>query len=96
MLHTRMKQRTEPSLSLDPSQSLKLFKRLKLDKQERTAREDQRNKLSAKLTMPKVVLDLVTNALLLQYAHQTSNQEVEVVAEAQVVELDLLTESKTL
>jgi hypothetical protein len=73
-LLTRMRPRTEPSLSQDPSQFSKPFKRSRLDKQERTAKEDQRNRPFAKLTMPKVVLELVKNALLLQYAHQTFNQ----------------------
>lgn len=93
MQHTRMRQRTELSSSQDQFQSLKPFKRLKLDKQERTAREDQRNRLYAKLTTPMVdLVQVETNALLLQYANQSFNQEVE----AQDMVLDFLLESKKL
>jgi len=94
MEHTRMRQRTELSSSQDQFQSSKPFKRLRLDKQERTAREDQRNRPYAKLTMPKVDLALVkTIALLLQCADQPFNQEVEAV---QDMVLDLMVESKKL
>jgi len=95
MEHTRMRQRTELSSSQDQFQSSKPFKRLRLDKQERTAREDQRNRPYAKLTMPKVDLALVkTNALLLQYANQSFNLMVEAVQE---MALDMfLNESKKL
>lgn len=54
-----MRQRTEPSLFKVPSQFLRPLERLKLDKQERTAKVLLKSRPSAKPTMPKV--DLVPN-----------------------------------
>lgn len=49
-----MRQRTEPSSSKDPSQFSRPLERSKLDKEEKTAKVNQRNLPSAKPTTPKV------------------------------------------
>lgn len=88
-----MRQRTEPSLSKDPSQSSRPLERSKLDKPERTAKVLPRNRPSAKLTITKVVLDLHKNALLLQSAHQVLDQAVHQAvhqADHQAVQLEAL------
>jgi len=74
-----MRQRTEPSLSKDQSQSSRPLERLKLDKPERTARVSQRNRLSAKPTTTKV--DSVPNrtASLSQPVPHNSATVVELV-----------------
>lgn len=77
MPHITMRQRTEPSLFKVPSQSSRPWERSKLDKPEKTAREDQRRPQSAKLTTTMVVLVPARNALLLQYAHHPSSPTVE-------------------
>ena len=73
--HTKMRPRTEPSLSKDPSQFSRPLERSKLDKQEKTARVSQRKRLSAKPTTTKV--DSVPNktALPSQPAHHNSALE---------------------
>ena len=63
-----MRQRTEPSSSKDPSQFSRPLERSKLDKEEKTAKVNQRNQLSAKPTMPKVDSVLEKTALLSQHA----------------------------
>jgi len=67
-----MRQRTEPSSSKDPSQFSRPLERSKLDKEEKTAKVNQRNQPSAKPTTPKV--DSVPNktALPSQPALQVS------------------------
>src|SRR5574343_517715 len=95
MPHIRTKLKTEPLLSQVKSQFSKLLEELRLDKLEKTAKEDPRKILYAKLTTTMVVLELVKNVLLFHLAHQTSNHtkvetKVEIKEETKV--LDLLNE----
>ena len=84
MPHITMRQRTEPSSFKAPSQSSRPWERSKLDKPEKTAREDQRRPQSAKLTTTMVVSSLETSALLPQYAHHPSKATTVVLKVAAV------------
>lgn len=85
MPHITMRQRTEPSSFKAPSQSSRPWERSKLDKPEKTAREDQRRPQSAKPTTTMVVSNLETSALLPQYAHHPSKATVATTVEKVLV-----------
>lgn len=67
MLLTKMRQRTEPSSFRDQFQCLRPSAELKLVRPEKTAKEFQRSRLSAKLTTLRVDLVPNSNASKLQY-----------------------------